>query len=77
MTCEAKRLVRSPAGIPHGDGPVNPFPMARKCDLDCIEKPVGRWAPGVTSDQCDFTVRLFSLSSSHFAFVCGMGKGRS
>lgn len=50
------RLSRSPAGIPHGVGFVNPFPLARMCDLDCISH-------SVEAGLCQFEVCFFSFFS--------------
>lgn len=52
------RLSRTPAGIPHGVGFVNPFPLARKCDLDCLPL-------SVRPQDCQFEVCL----SPFFFFI--------
>lgn len=73
MECVAKRLSRSPAGIPHGVGYVDPFPVARACDLGCIDN-----GTGVLPEACFFTVCPF-LILLYFSpcFVCELGKGGS
>lgn len=46
------RLSRTPAGIPAGVQNINPFPLPRACDLDCLT--------GVNDAYCQFQVCLFA-----------------